>query len=423
MHSVSAAIGDGEAVSFSKESVIQPPWWINPLLYCMLFLLPLFALSVYDAGPCLAILGEAPDNLTNENIFLGVWSIFLFAGGCLPFMRVGGVSVMPVEPRMKSVNVVLSGMGLVAFICYVIYFSELLLHPQLISTFLSGGKDAASDLRGNIEQIPGLTSFMHAELPFFSLYSASSSLRLGEPVSKFNKHLFFVLMAFVIMRAMMGSERLALVEALGAYGVPLAAFAWRPSLLRKSLPYLGIFAVFILFCAGEYFRSWQYYQYTHDFWEFMYNRFMGYFATSINNGAGLVSNYAPAYQPMGTFDGFDKMLAVFGLEPSQTIDDVMNDYLFRYASLEFNSPGGLYLPYFDYGITGGGLFFFGTGMFTGWLYRRFLAMSPLGLILYPAWFLGLLDIIREWSWGSSRFLPAIVIACLAAFAVTRRRIA
>jgi oligosaccharide repeat unit polymerase len=398
----------------------EPPWWINPFLYSVFFLLPFFLIAAYSAEPYMLKLGQRTNNLTDDNIMLGVFSIAMFVLGCLLFVPKGGPVKQSWALPEDSVNTALAAMGWTSLFCYLIYFSSLAMHPSLIVQFLSGDADAMYAVRDSIEQIPGVTSFMHADLPFFSLYSISTIGSSQIRLSKMNRRLFYALFFFILLRAIFGAERLALIEALVAYAVPQAAFGWRPGFLRSAFPYLGLVVIFAIFCFGEYFRSWQFYRFYYpSFWEFITVRFFGYFSTSINNGAGIVSIFPPLYVPAETVDGFYKLLRIFGAGENPG-EPMMIQYLQTYATPEYNNQGGLYVPYMDYGIVGGAVCLLVMGCATGWLYRRFLAMSPFALLLYPSWFLALLDIVRVWIWGSSRFIPVIFISLLVSFLLRYR---
>lgn len=398
---------------------VHPPWWINPVWYCLFFLLPFFLAAVYTSGPYIIKLGQKVNNLTTDNILLGVLSISMLAAGSLPFALSANRSAPSIAMPADLVNRTLTVMGSLSLACYVVYFLPLSLRPDLLMRFLAGDPMTMYEIRNTIEQIPGITSFMHADLPFFTLYSVATLGRSSKEVAPWNRRLFVVLAAFIVIRGIVASERLAIVEAAVAFGLPRAAFAWRPGLLRRFTPYFGIIGVFALFCIGEYFRSWQYYKRTYaNFWDFITVRFFGYFSTSINNGAGIVTYYPPHYLPAETADGLYKFMKIFGVEynPGEV---VIEQYLRIYSTLEFNNYGGLYAPYADYGIFGGALFLLATGAATGWLYKNFLAFSPFALVLFPSWYLGLLDIIRVWTWGSSRFVPVVLVSALVAVALRR----
>lgn len=386
------------------------PWWVNPFLFCLLFLLPFFLLSIFTSHSYMFQLGQKTNNLTAENVLLGAASIVVFMVGAFPFTyRAKPAEWSAAMMSSFAVNRALMLTGLLSAACYLVYFSSIIANPGLVVEFFSGGAASMYKIRAAMEQIPGVTSFMQADLPFFSLYSVATMAASGTSVSKLNRRLFIVLMMFVCARGIMGSERLAIVEAAVAYAVPRAAFAWRPSLLRTSLPYLGIVGVFALFCVGEYFRSWQFYKaYQSDFWEFIVVRFFGYFSTSINNGAGIVSHYPPHYMPAETADGIYRLIRIF-TDISNPGDALVMQYLRTFATPEFNNQGGLYVPYMDYGIVGGLVCFLLFGGLTGYLFRRFLGLGALALLLYPTWYLAMLDLIRVWIWGSSRFVPVLLV--------------
>lgn len=411
-----------------KDAPMQaaPPWWVNPFMYCALFMFPFYLSSVYSSKSYMLVLGQKVNNLTPDNILLGALSIVLFMVGAFPFTY-NAKCGKPLSSMISSfsVNRALTLTGVVSILCYLIYFSSLIMNPELIIQFFSGGVQSMYKVRAAMAQIPGVTSFMQADLPFFSLFSISTMAASNVVVSKRNRRFFYLLVFFVSVRGIMGSERLAIVEAAVAYAVPRAVFAWRPSLLRTIMPYLGIVGVFALFSVGEYFRSWQFYQaYYPSFWEFILVRFFGYFATSINNGAGVITYYPPHYVPTETADGFYRLLRIFGDFPNPG-DAVMMQYLQTFATPEFNNQGGLFVPYMDFGTVLGALSFVVMGALTGALYRKFLGLSPFAMLLYPAWYLAMLDLIRVWIWGSSRFVPVILtcvgVAYILHYGQARRR--
>jgi oligosaccharide repeat unit polymerase len=308
----------------------------------------------------------------------------------------------------------LTFMGWLSLGCNLIFFAPIAFSPDIVVSFLTGGSGASKQLRQSFQQLPGITSFISACLPFFALYSATTIGDKAGGISRANHRLFTILFLFVAARALLGSERLALVEACVAYGIPRAAFVWRPGWFRTSMPFVGLGGVFALFSVGEYFRSWQFYKdYYDSYYDFVTVRFFGYFATSLNNGAGVVTFFPPLGMPGQTATGFYSLLRIIGIAYAPGVD-VLNNYLNRYATPEFNTPGGLYVPYMDYGIVIGLFVFVVMGIITGWLYRQFISRKPIGLLLYPSWFLALLDIIRTWIWGGNRFVPVIIVTLLAA---------
>lgn len=398
-----------------------PPWWVNPFFYISFFLLPFFLITVYSAGPYMHKLGQSVNNLTTDNIVLGGLSIAMLALGTLPFALSKQTKIKQPQLDLVSVNKALVTMGLISLFCNLIFFFPLFLRPDLFISLLTGSSSAMYEIRRTAGQIPGITSFISACLPFFALYSFMRIEVGTKKLWAINRKLLIILFVFVAMRAIFSSERLALVEAAVAFGVPYIAFSWRPSFARMMVPFAGLAGVFSLFCIGEYFRSWQFYQDKYDsFWEFITVRFFGYFATSLNNGAGVISNYPEVGMPAHTASGVYKLFAIFGENYNPGIKQ-LQEYLSRFATPEFNNPGGLYIPYMDYGIVGGAIFCLVMGAVTGGLFVLFRNKRSLGLLLYPSWFLALLDIIRVWIWGNSRFVPVILIALLAYIIVSYKK--
>jgi hypothetical protein len=182
-------------------------------------------------------------------------------------------------------------------------------------------------------------------------------------------------------------------------------------LLRAATPLWGAVALCIIFAFGEYFRSWQFYQYQgyNSFLEFVLLRFVGYFSTSINNATGIILHFDPIGSPATTARWFYKLLQVFGAGfADQT--NVIDQYLATFANPEFNNVSGLYLPFIDFGLISGVLVLIVVGAVSEVFYRSFSRSQPAGLIIYPTWYVGLLDFIRIFYWGESRYIPIIVPA-------------
>jgi oligosaccharide repeat unit polymerase len=410
-------------IDFPETRYIKadPPWWVNPALYFIFFLTPFFAMTVLVSEPYMDDLGQKVNNINFANIMVAVLSIAMLTAGASVFSFSKNHKSAPAVYKQASIEKALLIMGLTSLVSNLIYFLPLALKPGPIFSFLSGNVHAMYEIRNTLGKIPGVTSFMVACMPFFSLYSFITVPHSRYSLPPLCKKLFFILLFFVVVRAILGSERLALVIAIVAYMIPRVVFSWKPSPLRFYAPFIGVFGVFGLFAAGEYFRSWQYYKaFFGNFWEFITIRFLGYFSTSINNGAGIITHYDPVGYPFYTAEWFNKLLRIFhidlGADPT-----IVGDYLNRYATPEFNNPGGLYIPYMDYGLVGGMIFFFFAGLLVGWLFRKFIKAEPIGILLFPYWFIGCLDIIRILAWTGSGSVPVVGIALMATFILQVKR--
>lgn len=405
-----------------SEVKADPPWWLTPPLYFLFFLLPFFSVTIIVSQPYMIRLGQKVNNINFENVMIALLSIAMLTLGASLFSFLARKEKVTVIYEAANVEKVLFVLGGLSFVTNVFYLSPLLLHPGLLLSFLFGGSETAMfEMRQTFASIPGFTSFVTACMPFFSLYSFVTLPNSGYTVSKGNKRLFYALFVLTFMRAILSSQRLAFLIAVLAYLIPRMAFVWKRSALRSCLPFIGISGVFCLFAFGEYFRSWQYYKNFYDnYFEFVSVRFLGYFSTAVNTGSGVLTYYEPMGIPYYTANWFSRMIRIFGFDYTEKMS-IVDDYLVRYATPEFNNPGGLYVPYFDYGILGGAVFFFLTGLFTGWLFYKFLRREPIGIFLFPCWFVGCLDLTRVMLWVWSGFTPIIVLSFIAAFFLRKNR--
>jgi hypothetical protein len=96
---------------------------------------------------------------------------------------------------------------------------------------------------------------------------------------------------------------------------------------------------------------------------------------------------------------------------------MMNQYLQKYATLEFNNPGGFFSAYLDYNFFLASLFMVALGVLIGSVHRSFQNRNLIGLMLYPAVFLGLTDLIRVVYIVDTRTLPIFLGTAIAFYAL------
>lgn len=227
---------------------------------------------------------------------------------------------------------------------------------------------------------------------------------------------FLLLLAVTFVRAILISERLALLEFLLPLGVVLLSRA-RWTLVNRALvrltPLLAGFAIFVLFAIGEYFRSWtthyQYY-YSGSYPQFAAERFLGYYATAVNNAAvhyhyGRVEPAAQTLNSLFTFPVVgDSIRAIydssFNFRPEP-------DLLTLYANPEFFNVPMLGNLISDFSLLYAPVvaFFIGTLSFS--IYKSFTRGRMIGMLLYPSWFVGLLEISRVYYWPGGRYFPVL----------------
>ena len=95
--------------------------------------------------------------------------------------------------------------------------------------------------------------------------------------------------------------------------------------------------------------------------------------------------------------------------------------LTQYGNPEFNNPGGLAVPVIDFGPVGALVFFLIAGVVIGFAYRSWRQGNPVGLLVYPVFFTGLLELPRYLYWTEGRVFPAMVFLLATAWFMTRSR--
>jgi hypothetical protein len=225
--------------------------------------------------------------------------------------------------------------------------------------------------------------------------------------------LTIVLLLFTFFRAYIWSERLAVGEAL----VPLALallgnVSPKPHQRVRRLfwnlgPYAALPIVFLFFAVAEFFRSWSDYADHMAFWDFAFERFVSYYYTSLNNGAGVLATTAD--WPTWTFERVLRWLHTFplGIGPwfSETVGrrtDPGEVFLQRYGDAEFNTESSFAGVTLDLGVAGAMTYFFLSMFCAGILYSRYRQSDTLSVMLFPSVLVTLFESLRYLYWGTPR---------------------
>ena len=75
------------------------------------------------------------------------------------------------------------------------------------------------------------------------------------------------------------------------------------------------------------------------------------------------------------------------------------------------------MPFCDYGQAGGIIFWGLFGVLSGVLFRSFKLGTFAGMLLYPTWFEGLLEMPRVFYLGQARYFPVLMIELVLIFLV------
>lgn len=296
--------------------------------------------------------------------------------------------------------------------------------PSLLLGAISGQKGLSYEVKlYYFNSIPGITTctqFGVAAVLIGTLIGYLNGFRSVRTILIINIFL-------AALRSFVLSERLALIEVIVPSAV-LAVFLQYPRLRSKGWKWLYAWgpatAPFVLYCfftVAEYFRSWNSYYANKggSIWEFSFARLLGYYATAVNNAAFSFYNCAPPPLPYYTWEWlwyFPIIGDVSGLrEMGRELDHTWMQNLKGGANPEFNNEGGLYLPIADYGMVGGLIWWFLCGALGSYLYKRFRSGHISGLLLFPVFFLGLLEGPRVLYLTNGRAFPHIAYLLVVAF--------
>lgn len=406
----------GSMLMIGLQPASRLAWWLDPARATVFIVLPIFCAAAYLNQYNYSDFNASENFLTAETFSLGMLSIALLVLG----MTIG----RSLKPRRDVVTIViynrvekvLLAIGWITIVAYVLLLGTLATNLSLVLQLVRGDIDAGGELRKALGRIPGVTSFIQFGVVYLSLLSALIVMAKYRPPTKIWVMTGAILLV-TLLRALLASERLAMLEALAALFIIPVAYWWRPSLWRGLAPLIGIAFVFSAFSAGEYFRSWQYYQaFYSSYFEFITQRFFGYFSTSINNGAGtymLYAQYAPKAEITSAWVTKFPILGGLIRPPGQP--STLDMFLETYATPEFNNPGGFYAVFLDYTFVIASIFMVLLGMIVGFIYRCFQNKTLFGLLLYPAVFLGQTDFIRLVYIADVRTLPIFIGVVLAIY--------
>ena len=384
------------------------PWWTSPAGISMGFLMPILFLIAY--------VGEA--NLPGVTIrgvrFLSMAYIAMGALliGVIAVAGWIGQQIRPSAGEAADVrrwDAAASVVGVVALLAYLFWFRDFFLNPGLLLQTLTGSYRPD---RSNIELTPGLTSLANFAPPFFSIY-AYRLVFGGAPISRTAHALCAVLVPLTLFRVYAWSERLALIEAAVPFALAAGALTLRSPnafvrVLVRAGPFIALPGLVLYFGMAEYVRSWTSPTYAGklDFWQFAIGRMASYYYTSLNNGAGFLETLSwPTFNFEHTLFWLHRAPLSIGPQFSAWVDLThfeTEPFLARWADPEFNNPSGIYAVVCDLGLPLGIVYFAVLAAIGGLLFRNYCDRRLSGALIYPIFFLSLLEIFRYPYFGTPR---------------------
>jgi hypothetical protein len=406
-------------------------WWLYPGVGALLLGVPLTIIAYLTPESTYFTLYRTPKTVDSEFVVLGAFIYLCFAIGS--FFAIGTATESQEEDTLLYCRWFVRPLFLITLFGYLAWFANGILTSGIgpilteMHDVLFGQEFGSSDeLKVELfPTVPGVTTLTQVGILYVTVEALLWVWKGSNRRSALIR--FAVITSLVLFRSILLSERIALVELVIPVVVVFATtsqFRRRHKNLVRVAPVFLALAVFVLFALGEYFRSWPFYRplYHGPYLQFVAERFMGYYTTAVNNAA-VVYHYEPLHPLLHTLrDLFDfPVLGSFVSTGYAIMFGENSPYnalalLGKYANPEFNNVPitGLLVNEFS-------LFFapaaaFVLGVLSVSLYRSFLRGRLIGVLVYPSWYVGILEIPRIYYWADVRYFPALALLAITLFA-------
>ena len=407
-----------------------PPWWANPTILVGGFIIPVFTL-VYVIP---TLFGTGALQLRSAIYFearyfgLGIAFLFCLLVGCLVGQVIRPGLPKPGHTREEYVSLIyLEIMALATIGAYVIWFREVVISPSALIAVFRG----ESNLRYTSHTIGGITTFTQCGLTYVILYlDRVWGLKLPIPQRRFFWYLVAIL-GLNVFRAYAWAERLSLIEVMLPIG--LLFFCYRQQgtnpimrAARAAGPVIAIVLLIGFFGVMEYFRSWSqhYSDVEASFWGFVMRRFLAYYYTALNNGAGLLLTMDwPTYEMDHVLQWLYRFPALIGPIFRNAFEVKTLDWQFlgKFADPEFSNMSGIYTIFYDMGVPGALMYAGMWGFVAGVSYASMRARRGMLRFLYPVLVLSIMEVMRLIYLSEPRAFPTLV-TLIGGYALFRARV-
>ncbi len=398
-------------MEIEKKLPFRKVWWLNPSYIVGTMLIPVYLLLWFAGSYTNGEISTAKGFyfFYGEIAFLGFIALFvMFIGTLSPIKHIPSPK-RSLDNSYLALNMnVFTIIGCVAMIGYLYWFKDIILNPNLLISQLQQSTHGGA--KALIERGAGVGSLAQLGL-IFILFFLYQFLLNKNKLKQFHYFLLYIIIFFVVVRAFLWAERLAMVEVMVA-----AVFVWvsysklRSFFLEKTLlffPLLGVVFIVLFFSLGEFFRSWSsfYVNQSIGFWEFIFQRLVNYYFEALNTGSGLLMTQEwPTYEFNYILSWLHKMPFIGGLFSfmADSTPNLTSLFLEKYADPEFNSPSGIFSVFSDIGIILGLLFFFFIGVISRYFYSMLEDRVSFYGLFYFIFLMVFLELFRYLYVGESR---------------------
>ena len=409
----------------------RPLWWLHPGVVALLLGVPLTFIAYLTPESTYFTLYRSPKTVDSEFVVIAVVIYLCFIVGS--FFASGSATESQEEDALLYCRWFVQPLFFITLFGYLAWFGNGILtsgigpvlteiHEVLFEQEFGSSDELKVEL---FPTIPGVTTLTQVGILYMTVEALLWVWKGSDRRSALAR--FAVIALLVVFRSILLSERLALVELVIPVVVIFATTsrlrAYHNRLMQVAPVFLAL-VVFVLFALGEYFRSWTFFRplYHGAYLQFAAERFMGYYTTAINNAA-VFYHYEPLHPLRYTFsDVFEfpilgsffsvRYAAVFG--ESSTYETL--SLLERYANPEFNNVPITGALVNDFSAILAPVAAFVLGVLSASLYRSFLRGRLVGVLVFPSWYVGILEIPRIYYWANVRYFPFLALLAITLFA-------
>lgn len=405
----------GKKGRFRSHSI----WWINPKYLIAFVIAPVFLLSSWYGKEIMNVYGSI-NFIDNGILVIGLGSLLACIYGCWIGEKFASVYNPSGYFNRSRVDRAIFILTIISIFSHILLMGAILSDLGTVISAMRGTLGAIYQVKKNMNKISGVTSFTQLYLISIPLYASYYGIFGRRPPYQI-RMAHYILIFLIFIRAFVILERFAIIEA--AVPLFLCALTFRSARSRLSgyYPVIGLIAVYILFAAGEYTRTWAYNQSAYDsFWEYVNLRGLGYIATATNNAAGVLHLYGGMWGPFFTATWI-RRLPIWDIAGDPFEHNPMKRYFNEFGNEEFNNPSGILAGALDYGLEFYIIFYLIIGIIGGFLYVMFRRGNAFGIVYFPGWYLGFLLLTQLVYWAEPRFFTVSIIAPIVAIYISGRQ--
>jgi hypothetical protein len=279
---------------------------------------------------------------------------------------------------------------------------------------------AIGELKAMARPVAGLTTF--TQLGPLAVALGAILRRLGA-----GGRAYWSLFGLAAFRTLFYAERLALMEVAvpalivaAVTAVPVKRAGAR--LLVQAAPALAGPAVWLLFAASEYTRSWVFRQETSSmpFASWVSLRFVGYYTTAFDNSAMYAASFPTGEAPPAAVLSFlfNAPLVGSAIGPGIVDGRPSSEWWWntrhQFGNLEFTNTGSFLCSFGELGMMGALVYWAVFGLVVGRLYNALRRGGPVALPAYACLFVAILELPRMMYVAEGRAFPLIAALLLMA---------